>query len=106
MNIRRAIGIFLLAIGIIAIFLASYVADQVAVESAKAQKKIAKGKQIFSGNPFSEAIGGAVVGSAEGKVASEVAKYNQIVLLMRVGGIFVAVIGAGMTIFCKSKKRK
>lgn len=105
MNVKRAIGILLLALGIISIFLASYVAAQVSSESAAAQAKIAKGKSLFQGNPYSEMVGGIVAGSAENKVSAEVAKYNQIVMIMRVGGIFLAVVGAGMTFFCKGKKR-
>src|ERR1700679_3959434 len=106
MNVGRVVGCVLLALGIISIVLASYVANMVAIESGKAQAKIAKGESMFQGNPFSEMVGGAVVGSAKDQVASEVAKYNQIVLLMRVGGIFVAVVGAGMAVFCKGKNRK
>lgn len=103
MNVKRAIGIIFLALGIISIFLASYVAGKVSSESAAAQAKIAKGKSMFQGNPYSEMVGGMVAGSAESKVSAEVAKYNQIVMTMRIGGILLAVVGAGMTFFCRGK---
>lgn len=105
MNYKRAIGIFLLAAGIVGIFLANYIADRVSSESTAAQAKIAKGKKMFEGNPFSEMVGGAVANSAQGKVDKEVAKYEQIVLQVRLGGIFFAVVGLGMTIFCSNKKK-
>jgi uncharacterized protein YjeT (DUF2065 family) len=102
MNVKRVIGILLLAVGIFVIFYANYQKGRVAAAGERAYEQINQGGSLFQGSP----IGGAVTGSMKKKTASEMAKYNQMLQNLLIGGIIVAVVGAGLIVFCKPKKKK
>jgi hypothetical protein len=106
MNIKRAIGILLLIIGVFTIFYANYLKAEIAAAGADAYDKINRSSKLFQGNPVSEAFGGAMTGKLKKKTASEIARYNQMVQYLLIGGIVVAVVGGGMAIFCTKKQRK
>lgn len=105
MNIKRLIGIVLLAIGIATIFYAQVQKGRIEEEGKKANEQIQQGQSLFQGgNLFGQVIGSAVTGSMHGKAASEIQKYRNMVMWMTIGGIVVAVFGLGMAIFCGNKK--
>jgi hypothetical protein len=95
MNTKRIIGIIILIIGVIVIIYANHLKGRL----AEAQGNIQKGTSLFSGNSVSGQVGKAVGGALEGKVSS----YNTPVMLLMIGGIVIAIIGAGMVLFCRKK---
>ena len=105
MNVKRIIGLVLVLVGITGFFYANYQQGRIDVAGVDAQKKIDQGKGLFKGNPVAEAFGNSLAGSAEKDVASKIATYEQQVQLLRMGSIFVIVIGAVMVIFCSSRKK-
>jgi uncharacterized protein YpmB len=105
-NTKRTIGIILIVVGVITVFYANFQKQRIAEAGAKAYQQIEQGNQLFQGNPVGQALGGAATGSFKKKTASEIAKYNHLVQIVMIGGIIVAVVGAGMAIFCSKKTKK
>ena len=105
MNIRRLIGILLLAAGIAILFYANFQKGRIAEASKSANEKINKGQSLFQENPVSEAVGSMVGKSMHEKVSTEVEKYRAMVMWLTIAGIIVGVIGLGMTIFSKNKRK-
>lgn len=105
MNIRRAIGIILLALGIAVIIFASYEKGHIAEAAKKANEQISEGKSFFQENPIGNAVGSVVGESMHHKVSTEVVKYQQMVMWLTIIGIIIAIIGLGMTLFCRSRKK-
>jgi hypothetical protein len=94
---KRITGIVILIIGIIVILYANHLKGRI----ADAEGNIQKGTSFFSGHSAGSQVGQAVGGAMEGKVAS----YSTPVMLLMIGGIVIAIIGAGMALFCKKKRR-
>lgn len=97
MNTKRTIGIIILIIGIIVIIYANYQKGRI----AEAQGNIEKGTSLFSGNSVGGQVGKSIGGAMESKVSS----YNTPVMLLMTGGIILVIVGAGMALFCKTRKR-
>ena len=106
MNSRRIIGMLFVLVGIAGIFYANFQQDRINQKSGEAEQKISSGKSLFQGNPVVEKFDDSMASSARGKVATEVAKYEQIVNGIKIGSIFLIVIGAGMLLFCTDKKSR
>jgi hypothetical protein len=105
MNIKRLIGVLLLAVGIAALFYAHFQKGRIEEAAKKANEQIHQGQNLFQGNPIGQAVGSIVGGSMHSKAASEVEKYQNIVMWLTIGGIVVGIIGLGMVIFCGTKKK-
>ena len=97
MSTKRITGIIILIIGIIVILYANHLKGRI----AEAEGNVQKGTSLFSGHSAGSQVGQAVGGAIEGKISS----YSTPVMLLMIGGIVIAIIGAGMALFCKKKKR-
>ena len=94
MNQKKGIGIILLIIGIVAFWFAVYEKGRV----ARAKSAISKGSELFSNNAFGGAIGETL--------ESKASQYDTPLTLIEIGGIILAVVGGGMLLFCKGKKKR
>lgn len=94
---KRIIGIVILIIGIIAVLYANHLKGRI----AEAQGNIQKGTSLFSGQSAGSKAGKTIGGALEDKVSS----YNTPVTILMIGGIVLVIIGGGMALFCKKKKR-
>lgn len=94
MNKKRIIGIVILIIGVIAVIYANHLKGRI----ANAEGNVQRGTSLFGGNPVGEAVGGAM----EGKISS----HKGPVMMLMIGGIILVVIGGGMALFCRAKRRK
>jgi hypothetical protein len=97
MSTKRIVGIVIVIIGIIVICYANYQKHRI----AEAQGNIKKGTSLFSGSSTGGQVGQAVGGVMEGKVSS----YNTPVMLLLIGGIVLVIVGAGMVLFCKKRRK-
>lgn len=109
---KRITGIVLLIVGIITYLLSDYIAQEVALgkeKIANAQKQVDTGNSLFSQSPYTEDAGKILTDRAQGKIdagQAEVDKYEKISKTLHVGGIILAIVGAGFLIVSfRSKKR-
>jgi hypothetical protein len=94
-SVKRIIGIIILIIGVIVILFANYEKGRI----AKAEGNIKKGTSLFSGHSAGSEAGRSVGGAMENKVAS----YSTPVMILKIGGIVLVVIGVCMALFCRKK---
>jgi uncharacterized membrane protein HdeD (DUF308 family) len=96
MNVKKAIGLLILIVGIILVIFAVYNKARVAA----AKEKIATGKQMsesfFPKNPASEVVGG--------KMQAMASQYDEPLKWILIGGVVLIVIGGGMLIFGRKRK--
>lgn len=105
MNIRRLVGILLVAIAIAALFYAYIQKGRIEEAGKRASEQINQGQGLFQGNTIGEVMGSVITGSMRSKAASEIEKYQNMVMWLTIGGIIVGVLGLGMVLFCGSKKK-
>jgi hypothetical protein len=111
-NFKQVIGALLLIGGIFLVGLANYINTQVAAGNDQifsAQKKVDQGNSLFSNNPITNVIGQSLTSGAQKKInqgKADIQYYTVIAQRCQVGGIALAVIGAGMIYFCRNKKSK
>jgi len=96
-NKKRIIGIVILIVGIIFIVYANYQKGRI----ADAEGNVETGKSFFSGSSVGSKVGDVVGGAVGGKISS----YKGPVMMLMIGGIVLVVVGAGMALFCKKKRR-
>jgi len=110
LNFKRIFGLLVIIAGVALMMFSNYLDGRLADadrQISDAKKKIQQGDQLFSLNPVSKEIGGAITGSAKQKVRSgeeEVAYYRRISMYSHNGGIALIVIGAVIVIFGRKKK--
>ena len=106
MNFKRALGVILLAISACVLLYANYQEGRIRDASADANAKIKKGQELFDGNPATEGFGSAVGKAAKKKVGSEVAKYQQMVMWLKTGGIAIGVVGLGILVLARNPRSR
>lgn len=109
-NYKQVIGILLLIAGIFFIGLANYINTQVEAGNEQifgAQQKVDQSNSLFGRNPITNIIGQGITSGAQKKIdqgKADINYYTVIAQRCQVGGIILAVVGAGMIFFCRNKK--
>ena len=115
MKTKKILGFLALIIGIAMICISNYITTQIKegkLKIARAQKQVDKGSGLFNANPITKEIGKGVTGGAQKKIDAGrqmVANYEVIAHRLQVGGIIIAIVGAGLVILGftgKEKKRR
>ena len=91
MNSKRIAGIVSLIVGVVLIFYSIHLMNRISG---------AKGEIHTLTSPFSGSSAGRMVGGAmEGKAS----QYDTTVRVLLISGIVLAVVGGGITLFCRKK---
>lgn len=91
MKAKKTLGIVLIVVGVIIFLLGMYAKGRV----SEAKQNVQKSSGLFSDNPVNKQIGGAL----EKKISS----YDAPIMWTMIGGIVIAVVGAGTLICCRKK---
>jgi hypothetical protein len=108
----KLLGILILIGGLTCIFFSHYIAEQVLIgkeKIAQGEQSVAKGKQLFSSNPYTDMLGQQMTGSAEKKISKgkeDIARYEALASQLQVGGTLAVVVGAGLFIYSFFRKKK
>ncbi|NNM43487.1 MAG: hypothetical protein HKM07_04010 [Chlamydiae bacterium] len=94
MNLKRIIGLVILVVGIIATGMGFHYKGQ--LESAKGE--VGMLSKPFSKNPFGEKAGSMM--------EAKIGEYDVPVAVMLYGGIALIVVGGGMLVCCRCKKKR
>jgi len=97
-NKKRIVGIIILIVGIIFIVYANYQKGRI----AEAEGNVETGKSFFSGS----SVGGQVSDAVGGVVGDKISSYKAPVMILMIGGIVLVVVGGGMALFCKGKRKR
>lgn len=96
---KRILGIIIIILGLGLIGTSFYIKTQTKKgqeEVSQAQKKVEKGKSIFSVNPVTKEIGKGLSKVAESKIKeaiSKIKKYNTVAFWLMFGGIVLVIVG-------------
>ncbi len=109
-NYKQVIGALLLIGGIFLIGLANYINTQVEAGNSQifsAQQKVDQSGSLFGRNPITNVLGKSITSGAQKKIdqgKADIEYYTVIAQRCQVGGIALAVIGAGMIFLCRNRK--
>lgn len=109
MDLRKIIGLVVIAVGAICLFFSDYIANQVAegkLRIQRGQQSVNTINSLFSSSQYTEPFGKTFTGSAQRKIdrgQQEVAHYENLSNQLKVGGIVL--IGIGLVIFFVRKRR-
>lgn len=104
MNLKRWVGISLLAAGIVLVSLAHYINERVAVgreEVTEGQEKIDQGLGLFSFTPLTEEIGRSLAAPQQNEVnegRAEVNDYADKASWIHLSGVIILLLGAVLVI--------
>lgn len=110
MSTQKIFGIALIVIGAVMLFFSNYIAEQVTsgkLQIQEGQRKVDTADSLFSQSKYTKPMGQMFTGSAQKRIdagQTEVDKYESISNNLKIGGIVLIVIGAGVLFF--SRKRK
>jgi hypothetical protein len=102
MRSKKTWGIILAIVGIILIFISMYINKQIAegkIQISEGQKKIDRTEGLFSLNPVTKEFGKGVTGSGQKQIDEgnlQVAHYSKIATGLKVGGVILIILGAGI----------
>lgn len=108
----RIFGFLILIAGIVCLFISNYIMEQVnegKLQVAAGEKKVQQGQQMFSGNPLSEQIGGALTNSANKKIAKgkqQIGYYENVANNFENAGYIGIIVGAGFVLYSFFGKKK
>lgn len=111
MNFKRIFGIIIALVGIASLGASYYITTQVEAgkqEIESAQKKVDTGSGLFSLNPITKEIGKGLTDSAQEKINAgkeQVREYEMLAGKLQVGGIALIIVGTGIAIICRKKKK-
>ena len=111
MKVKIAIGIILLILGAGGIGFSLYIKSEVAEgkrQIASGQRKVDKAQGLFSITPETEAVGGALTGSAQRKIdqgRKDVAYYERMAGILMNLGIALGVTGVIVLVVPMKKKK-
>jgi hypothetical protein len=107
---KKILGIIVVILGLVLLGVSFYITSQTKQgqkEVSQAQKKVEKGKSLFSVTPVTKEIGkglGQIAQSKINKALEKIKKYNNIAFWFMVGGIILIVVGLGI-IFINRRRR-
>lgn len=93
MSTKRIVGFVLLIVGIIAIIYAVHSMNRI----SSAKSEIQTLASPFSGSSGGRAVGGMLEGKAS--------QYDSTVRMLFIGGIILVVVGGGVVLFSRKRKR-
>jgi len=102
MKPKKVIGIALIVVGAIMLFFSNYIAEQVSSGKQQiqdAQQKVDTADSLFSKSKYTKPVGEMFTGSAQKKIdagQADVDKYESMSNNLKIGGIILIVIGAGV----------
>lgn len=110
MGTKRILGIALIVIGAIMLFFSDYIAEQVAegkLKISRAQSQVNTVDTLFNKSEATKPFGKVFTGAAQSKInegQSQVDYYEGLSNNLKIGGIVLIVIGAGVLFIGRKKK--
>jgi hypothetical protein len=111
MRLLRILGVLFILVGIAALGGSMYISNQVAegeVKIKKAESAVDKGNALFSLSPVTKELGQSITDSAGKKIEAgkqQIAQYTELAGQLKIGGIILIVIGAGLFLIRPKKRR-
>lgn len=110
MNVKQIGGIVTALVGVALIILSFHfmqvVLETAAQKSAEAKKSAKQITGLVPQSPVSGAIGKGIDKQIDKKVSEAVGEYETKLTMMRYGGIALVVVGGGIFLLGRSKKRR
>jgi len=112
MGTRRILGIVILLGGLVVLFTAHYIQEQVDIGRGKisaAEGKVATGSRLFSLSPATKGIGESIERSSQktlSKYKDDADYYEHLAGQLRIGGWVVTLAGALLILIPSRKKKK
>ena len=109
---RRIVGVIILVGGLVMLFAAHYIQEQVDIGRGKitaAESKVQQGSRLFSLSPATQPAGQIFERSAQSKInkyKEEADHYEHLAGQLKKGGWVVTIVGALLVIFPRGKKKK
>lgn len=110
MKSKRILGILIALAGVVMILFSNYITGQVEEGKGRissAESTVEQGNKLFSVTPESKAVGKAITGSAEKRIAEgkeQVSAYEELAKWLKIGGIGAIILGA-IVVFFGGKRR-
>lgn len=105
-NWKQISGAATIVVGVIFLFVAYSIEgrlDEGRQEISRGESQVNQGRRLFSGSPVSKEVGNQLLfNSADRKIAEgkqEISQYSVFAQQLRVGGIILILIGAGVIYF-------
>jgi uncharacterized ion transporter superfamily protein YfcC len=106
-KLKRAVGTILLIVGIFTILFASYQKRRIDNVGAKIHRQMEMGNTYFQQVEPAQGFTNIVTKPIKKMTDAELARYYQIVQNLTIWGVVIAVIGAGIVVYCvKAPKRR
>jgi hypothetical protein len=112
MNLKRIIGILVAIGGVVLIFVANHIQEQVEGGKEKvssAEKSVGQGQRLFGLNPYTKEIGQRTIfDPAQNKINAgkeEISHYESLANSLKIGGIILALAGIGIVFIPFSRKK-
>ena len=111
MSGKRILGVALIVIGAVMLFFSDYIATQVAegkIKIARAQSQVNTAESVFSKSQYTKPVGKVIFGGVQNKIDEgkrEVSHYESLSNNLKIAGIVLIVVGAGLLLLGKKKGR-
>ena len=111
MSGKRILGIAFIVIGAAMLFFSDYIAVQVAegkLKIERAQSTVDSAESIFSKSQYTKPVGKVIFGGAQKKIDQgrvEVSQYEALSNNLKIAGIVLIVVGAGLLLLGQKNRR-